>query len=153
MPCTILDRLLDIGTDTREESVRSRGVSFGQLRGSIERDLENLMNTRCFPDDISPTFSEVRKSLLVYGLSDFSSRIFSTMSARSELKQEIERTIAFFEPRLRNVSVRIETPATGERRLKFKIAAMLQIDDDLPEPVSFDTYFDSNRGEYSISGQ
>jgi type VI secretion system protein ImpF len=123
------------------------------MRVAVERDLDYLLNTRCFPSEIPDSCTEVRKSLLLYGLTDFTSRNPSLPSVRTELRQEIERAIALFEPRLRNVMVRIENPASGERRLMFKISALLQIDDDRAEPVSFDTFFDSNRGEYSISRQ
>lgn len=150
---SILDRLIDKEPDSKAESVQYRALTSGKLREAIERDLENLLNTRCFPEEYPVSCTEVRKSLLLYGVPDFISRTISSMSARSELRQEIERTITFFEPRLRNISVRIESSVSGERRLKFKIEAVLQIDGDLAEPVSFDTYFDSNRGEYSISGQ
>jgi type VI secretion system protein ImpF len=128
-------------------------MSYGQLRSAVERDLENLLNTRCFSADIPVSCTEVKKSLLQYGLMDFSSKNVSTPSVRAELRQEIERAIAIFEPRLRNVSVRIDSPASGERRLMFKISALFQIDDDRAEPVSFDTFFDNNRSEYSISRQ
>jgi type VI secretion system protein ImpF len=153
MKASLLDRLLDTGPDTREEFAQGGGISYGQLRSAVERDLENLLNTRCFPADIPLSFYEVRKSLLLYGLTDFSSRNVATPSMRGELRQEIERAIALFEPRLRNVKVRVESPPSGERRLMFKISALLQFDDDRAEPVNFDTYFDSNRSEYSINKQ
>jgi type VI secretion system protein ImpF len=153
MKPSLLDRLLDTGPDAKEEPVLKRDISYGQLRVAVERDLENLLNTRCFPAEIPESCIEVRKSLLLYGLTDFSSKSTSTPAGRSDLRQEIERAIAVFEPRLRNVSVRIETPPRGERRIMLKINALLQIDEDAAEPVSFDTFFDSNRGEYSISKQ
>ena len=148
---SLLDRLLDAGPDTSGGPASNRGVSFERLRAAIERDLENLLNTRCFPDAIPATLPEVRRSLLVYGLTDFTSRNPALPSVRAELRREIEQAIARFEPRLRNVAVRIDDPSTGARRLMFKIQALLQVDDGVAEPVSFDTFFDSNRGEYSIN--
>lgn len=153
MKPSILDRFLDAESNTSEEPALNRDLSYGQLRAAVERDLDKLLNTRCFPAEIPDSCTEVRKSLLLYGLTDFTSRNPSLPSVRAELRQEIERAIALFEPRLRNVAVRIESPVAGERRLMFKISALLQIDDDRAESVSFDTYFDSNRGEYSISKQ
>jgi type VI secretion system protein ImpF len=153
MQGSILDRLIDMEPDKRGEPVQYHSASYSQIRGSIERDLENLLNTRCFSDEIPNACSELRKSLLMYGLPDFTSKNPSTPSVRTELRQELERAISMFEPRLHNVSVRIENPTSGERRLKFKIMALLRIDDADAESVSFDTFFDSNRGEYSISNQ
>ena len=153
MKPSLLDRLLDDHPELKEEPVLNRGLSYGQLRAVIERDLESLLNTRCFPEEIPEVAGEVRKSLRVYGLPDFSSRNPALPGVRSELRHEIERAVTLFEPRLRNVGVRLESPAAGERRLKFKISAQLQMDDEHAEPVSFEAYFDSNRGEYSISRQ
>ena len=86
---------------------------------------------------------------MVYGLSDYTAKNPSTPSVRSELRQEIERVVNLFEPRLKNVSVRVEAPEGAERRIRFTIAALLQMDDEA-EPVSFDTYYDSMRSEYRI---
>jgi len=153
MKPSILDRLLDTGSDISEGPVLIRGVTFRELRDAVERDLDNLLNSRCFPSEIPASCVEVKKSLLIYGLTDFTSKNPTLPPVRTELRQEIERAITLFEPRLRNVMVRIEKPEKGERRLMFKISALLQIDDDSAEPVSFDAYFDSNRGEYSINRQ
>ena len=150
---SLLDRLLDDQPELKGEPVLNRGLSYGQLRTVVERDLEQLLNTRCFPEEIPEGAGEVRRSLQVYGLADFSSKNPSLPVVRSELRHEIERAVTLFEPRLRNVGVRLESPGAGERRLKFKITAQLQMEDDLAEPVSFEAYFDSNRGEYSISRQ
>lgn len=152
MQVTILDRLIDTEPDKSDEPVQKRSLSYTQLRGSIERDLENLLNTRCFPAAIPVSSREIRKSLLVYGLPDFTARNPSTPAVRTELRQEIEQAITLFEPRLENVTVRVESPARGEQRFMFRISALLQLDEG-DEPVNFDTYFDSNRGEYNISKQ
>ena len=151
MKASLLDRLLDTGPDTREESVLGGGISYGQLRSAVERDLENLLNSRCYPAEIPASYTEIRKSLLLYGFADFTSRNPTLPSVQVELRQEMERAIALFEPRLQNVRVRVEMPASGERRLLFKISALLKVDDEISEPVVFDTFFDSNRCEYSIN--
>jgi|ERR1039457_520021 type VI secretion system protein ImpF len=150
MKGSILDRLIDLDPDTRSDPVQYRSFSYNQMRSVVERDLENLLNTKCFTSDLPESFTELRNSLLTYGLSDFTSKNPATPSVRSELRQEIERAISFFEPRLRNVSVKFENPEKGDRMLKFKITALLQMDDE-SEPVSFDTYYNINRCEYNIS--
>ena len=47
---------------------------------------------------------------------------------RQQLRQEIERTIAQFEPRLRNVTVQLESAAENERNLQFRINGLLVVD-------------------------
>ncbi len=153
MQGSILDRLIDMELDSRVgEPAQYRNITYSQLRAMVERDLENLLNTRCFPNEIPDSCKELRKSVLVYGLPDFTSKNPSVPSVCTELRQEIERAIALFEPRLRNVTVRVESPARGERRVKFRINALLKLEEE-SEPVSFDTFFDSNRCEYSINRQ
>jgi type VI secretion system protein ImpF len=44
----------------------------------------------------------------------------------------------------------METPADKERSLRFRITGLL-IAEPEAEPVTFDTYFDVNRGQYVIS--
>jgi len=146
----LLDRLIDMEPEQRVESVQQRKMSYDQLRAVVERDLENLLNTKCFLMDIPESFAELKNSLLVYGLSDYTSRNPAAPEVRSELRQEMERAISLFEPRLKNVTVRVEPPELGDRRLRFKISALLQVDEE-KEPVSFDTYYDSNRSEYKIT--
>ena len=147
---SLLDRLIDLEPESRGESAQQRKVSYNQLRRIVERDLENLLNTKCFTSDIPESFTQLQSSLLVYGLSDYTAKNPATPSVRSELHQEMERAISLFEPRLRDVTVKVEAPENGDRRLRFKISALLQIDDEA-EPVSFDTFYDANRSEYRIS--
>jgi type VI secretion system protein ImpF len=86
----------------------------------------------------------------MFGLPDFTAENPKNVAARQRLRQEIERTIVLFEPRLRNVTVHMETPTEKERSLRFRITGLL-IAEPEAEPVTFDTYFDVNRGQYVIS--
>ena len=90
MKGSILDRLIDLDPDTRSDPVQYRSFSYNQMRSVVERDLENLLNTKCFTSDLPESFTELRNSLLTYGLSDFTSKNPATPSVRSELRQEIE---------------------------------------------------------------
>jgi len=69
---------------------------------------------------------------------------------RQQLRQQIEKVISRFEPRLRNVKVSLESSTKSERNLRFRINALLFVD-PVAEPVTFDSYFDVNRGEYLIA--
>ena len=69
---------------------------------------------------------------------------------KQKLRQVIERTIARFEPRLKNVGVQIEASSQNARDLRFRITAILIIE-PITEPVIFDTYFDVSRGDYRVS--
>ena len=69
---------------------------------------------------------------------------------KQRIRQDIEKTIARFEPRLKNLTVQLETPTQNDRNFRFRITGVLVVE-PIREPVSFDTYFDINRGEYRIS--
>lgn len=146
---SILDRLLDDEPDNTQESARYRAVDFRQIMASVRRDLENLLNTRRFILTPPASFVEVGNSLLVYGLPDFSSRNPTQISVMDQLRLEIAKTIARFEPRLKNVNVMVDSPG-NQRDLRFRISAVLVVD-PISEPVVFDTSFDLNRSSYSIS--
>ncbi len=147
---SILDRLVDDEPGVSHEPVQYRLVSLGQIKASVIRDLENLLNTRrqilIFPVE----YNLVNDSLFVYGLQDFTSKNPGSPFVRQQLRQDIEKTISRFEPRLKNVSVDLETTDHNERNLRFRIKGLLVIE-PVAEPVTFDTYFDVNKGEYIIS--
>ena len=145
---SILDRLLDHDPRVASEPVPDR-LSVRQIKGAVIRDLENLLNTRRQILVPSPEYHEVHNSLYMYGLQDFTMKNPASPMVKQKLRQVIERTIARFEPRLKNVTVQIEAPGQNARDLRFRITAML-IMEPITEPVIFDTYFDVGRGEYKI---
>lgn len=149
MQHSILDRLIDLDPQNSRESVQYRHLSYSQARFSVGRDLENLLNTKRFTPPVPESCSDVERSVYLYGLSDFTSQNPGSPAVRAELRTEIAHAVALFEPRLRNVSVHVEEPDKKEWRLRFRITALLQME-RASEPVSFDTFFDINRGEYLV---
>lgn len=147
---SILDRLVDTEPGVSREPVPYRLVSIGQIKGAVIRDLENLLNSRRCIVHPPEALEELNASLFVYGLKDHTSHNPKSPAARQQLRLDIERTVSLFEPRLRNVSVQFEAPAPGERSLKFRITATLVIE-PIAEPVTFDTFFDVQKGEWTIS--
>lgn len=146
---SLLDRLIDLDPAHPREPVQSRQLSYSQAREAVGRDLENLLNTKCFAGDIPAACRELGKSVYAYGLSDFTSRNPGSPSVQNDLRREIERAIQLFEPRLSKFSVQSEESDGRERRLRFRITALLVMDQGA-EPVSFDTFFDLNLGEYLV---
>ncbi len=147
---SILDRLIDNDPDLSQEAAQDRYMDIRQIKAQVVRDLENLLNTRRHIFDPPEGFREVAESLFTYGVSDFTSQNPGNISVKKSIRQDIEKVIARFEPRLRNVSVVVE----GDSRinsLRFRINAMLVVEPE-SEPVSFDTFFDVNRGEYTVKG-
>lgn len=127
---SLLDRLLDDG-DTKP--------SVAAIRRSVRRDLEALLNTRRCWLPRPAQYRELAKSVLGYGLPDFTVMELSTQEGRQWLCDEVERTIIRFEPRLTRISVVMkdrETPL--DRLLRLRIDAVLLVD-PVPQPVAFDS--------------
>lgn len=146
---SILDRLLDFEPGNSREPVQQRTVDFRQIMAAVSRDLENLLNTRRNFLIPPPIYPEVNNSLFMYGLPDFTSKNPATTTSRAKLRLEISKAISRFEPRLKNISVKMDFGGKSGRRLKLRIIAVLVVD-PLSEPVSFDTSFDANRNQFSI---
>jgi type VI secretion system protein ImpF len=145
---SILDRLLDHEPGVASEPVQDR-LSVRQIKVAVIRDIENLLNTRRQILEPSPEYHEVQNSLYMYGLQDFTLKNPASPMVKQKLRRIIERTISNFEPRLKNVTVQIETSGQNVRDMRFRITAILVVE-PITEPVIFDTYFDVSRGEYRI---
>jgi type VI secretion system protein ImpF len=143
LQASVLDRLVDQEPEVSREPVQYRLLGVGQVKAWVVRDLENLLNTRRHILTPPPAYTEVNDSLFTFGLPDYTSQNPKNMAVRQQLRQEIERTIARFEPRLKDVSVHVETATDNDRSLRFRINGLLVV-----EPVTFDTYFDVNRSQY-----
>jgi len=146
---SVLDRLVDYEPRVKRETEVNRRFSRADIRQAVIRDLENLFNTRQKIDVPQEGFPEVISSVYGYGLRDFSSENPKSPYVRRRLRQEIEETISRFEPRLKNVTVRLDAPDDAYRTFSFRITGILEVE-PISEPVVFDTYFDVNRGEYVI---
>lgn len=148
---SVLDRLMDFdpraGGDPTipwEESVR-------QLKGSLLRDLEWLLNTRRIAEPATDLYPEVQRSVYHFGIPDVSSLSGDSPTSRLKLMQHIEESIRLFEPRLTQVRV---TPAEGPRRhlqIRFVVEALLRMDPN-PERIVFDTVLEAASGEFHVSG-
>jgi type VI secretion system protein ImpF len=148
---SILDRLIDTQPEVSTEPAQRRALSFEEGKKSVMRDLENLLNTKSSVDEVPPAYRQVEHSLFVYGLPDFTSLNPKNKRVRQQILEDLERAVTLFEPRLQNVVIKMEqSKDKSNRSLKFKIAGMLVLD-PLSQPIQFDTYFDTNKGQYVIN--
>jgi type VI secretion system lysozyme-like protein len=151
---SILDRLLREPTARVEETLRHPSPSREMIyRAQVEHDLECLLNTRRICDILPESQREVARSIYFYGLEDLSR--FSLIGERTEqergrLAASIRRTIEIFEPRIRGVEVIVPRRRPNDVELRFQIAGSLFLEGK-PEPVRYDTVFDSARGSYNVS--
>ncbi|QQS39647.1 MAG: type VI secretion system baseplate subunit TssE [Acidobacteriota bacterium] len=146
---SLLDRLTDYEPKTSTEAPKSRTRSLAEMKQSVRRDLEWLLNSRSYPVDVDEDLEEISKSVVTFGLPDFTG-----ISARShtdlkrinlQLKEAIER----FEPRLLDLKVVLEPVNNTDRELRFRVEAFLNVE-PTPEPVVFDTVLELGSGDFEI---
>lgn len=159
---SVLDRLLDHEPEITSEPVPSRAQGLRQMKQSVRRDLEWLLNARQSAPVIidaehadssnsgaSAVAHELQSSLIFYGLPDFSSASTLSVADQRRISRAIETAVARFEPRLSDVVVTLLPMREIERALRFRIDARLRVE-PAPEPVTFDTVLHIHSGEYRI---
>jgi type VI secretion system protein ImpF len=135
---SVLDRLIDDEPEVTREPPTSRLKSLRQLKQSVRRDLEWLLNTRRLVDEIPDDLKHVRDSVIAFGLPDFTAASVASTADQNRVRRMVEAAIERFEPLLKDVMVTVEPGREFERSLHFRISANLQVEPD-PEPVTFDT--------------
>lgn len=146
-PLSLLDRLLD--PKGRSHRLASAGT-VQQLKASLRRDVEALLNARRPWWSIPAQYSALRSSTLSYGMADFAGGIINDSAEQERLRAEIEATITRFEPRLATVEVELLTePSPLEGMLAFRIRAFLLVD-PVVEPIAFDTVLDTATSDVDL---
>lgn len=131
-PVPLFDRLVDLDPATTQEAVSLRTYDRDQLKDSIRRELETLLNTR--PnlkrlDNLEDGAEEILGTTLFYGAHNFSFVDVTSSSGKDKVKQSLVRAIHDFEPRLKNVSVRIQHFEKNTQRLHVIISGFVQLGD------------------------
>jgi type VI secretion system protein ImpF len=136
---SVLDRLLDDQPDAREEPSRTRGQVLRELKQSVRRDLENLLNTRWRCMTWPESLEELARSLANYGVPDVTGADLGSNEKRQSFLKPLQTAIGLFEPRLKNVEITVlDNTEPLDRVLRFRIRALLQVE-PAPEPVVFDS--------------
>ncbi len=146
---SIVDRLLDFEPRVSSEAPKSRSQSLRELKQSVRRDLEWLLNTRHTADKIPEGLEEVNRSIASYGLPDFTGLSSKNSDDRKSLIRSIETALRTFEPRFMNLKVELEEVDSVQRGVKFRIQATLRVE-PTPEPVVFDTVLQVGSGEFKV---
>jgi type VI secretion system protein ImpF len=149
---SVLDRLIDSAPANASEAPPTRAQSVRQLKASLRRDLEWLLNTRRTPTPAGSEFGELEQSLYNFGLPDVTSLSWDSSRDRLRLTRMIEQTLATFEPRISRLKVVPLEAISGARQvLRFQIEGLLEMD-PAPEHISFDTVLQLSSGEYQVKG-
>ena len=152
---SLLDRLLDDHPEESREPAWRDVQVIRVLKVSLCRDLQNLLNAHRLLTTIPEVYSELKTSLLNYGLPDLQSMEVREDHDLGLLCRLIEESIQAFEPRLQGVRVRPVIDAEGkkpiDRRVRFEIEAVLVVE-PLREPVLFSSSLDVASGEFAVEG-
>lgn len=145
---SLWDRLLNSDTSRSELFL---GVDLSQLKAQVARDLERLLNTRrCYDDEEFAGFPMAGASIFNFGIPDFSAKSLSSGVDRDQICLAMAKAIERYDPRLRNVMVRLRDTQAEVHRLAFDIHAMLRVT-GFQDAVSFGAQFDSAGMYYQVS--
>jgi type VI secretion system protein ImpF len=126
-------------------------LTLEQLKDSIARDLEALLNTRlALPAEAFAAWPEARRSILNYGLADFAGMCLTSATDREKVCASLKAAIETHEPRLAGVSAALELEDGSVNRLHFVIHARLRLH-PAGESVNFNAVLQPSSLRYSIS--
>lgn len=149
---SVIDRLIDLDPRNSLENPPTRAQSVRQLKASLRRDLEWLLNTRRTPESAGSEYPELERSLYNFGLPDITSLSWASTRDRARLSRLIEQTVATYEPRISHIKVvPMEAAGGAQHVLRFQIEGLLEMD-PAPEHISFDTVLQLSSGEYQVKG-
>lgn len=139
---SILDRLMDDEPHIQIEQDKNRNQYLRELRNSVKRDLESLLNTRFRMQSPPDDLKEVGFSILNYGLPDLATVNIADIEKKRAFTKNLEKTLRTFEPRFKSVKViHIDNKDNTDRTLRFRIDATLHAD-PAPELIIFDSVLD-----------
>jgi len=149
---SVLDRLLDDNPAAGAEPIKNQHQVLREMKLSVQRDLQNLLNTRWRCVSWPPDLENLQQSLVNYGIPDFTGVKFASAVDGEEFRKVIETVIKKYEPRFQKVTVRILRDSEERGRvLRLRIDAMLYAE-PAPEPVSFDTTVEASTGNFEVKG-
>lgn len=142
----LFDRLVS-HTDQDGSDQHLRILNSNQLKASVRRELDRLLNTRCSIP--LHQISEEERSVINYGIPDFSSLSPHNADDHALIATIVAQTISAFEPRLRQVRVEVGPVFSAESALWLNISAQLVIG-LYSEPVSFPLTLNSKSGSVDL---
>ncbi len=146
----LLEKLFGGGETATAMPVVMRRLSIDELKESVARDIESLLNTRVsIVEDVLKGYEHCQQSIATYGLNDFVGRSLRSFDDRVFICRSIESAIARHEPRLKQVRVTLSAETGSIKTLCFSISAMLVVK-PANDPVNFDAVLQSSSLKYAV---
>lgn len=148
---SVLDRLIDTEPDNTRELPRNRVQLLWELKQSVKRDLESLLNTRVPFVAIPPKSRHLDRSLLNYGMPDLSSTTLDSSVQLEAMRRRVEQVIRDFEPRFQSVRVSFSEDSNRifSRQIRFIIDGVLHAE-PAPEAVRYDSVLLTALNQFQI---
>ena len=145
-----MDRLCLAGEMVgRGDAARPR-QSLEQIKDSVARDLESLLNTRsAWQPERMREWPHSARSVMTFGLMDFVGLSLDNPDHREQICVSIADAIQLHDRRLRQVQVRLEAATRLGLGLRFAIHARLVVH-PLVEAVSFDALLQPTTQRYAV---
>jgi type VI secretion system protein ImpF len=138
----LLYRLLDEDPDKQQEKISRRFIDLNGLEQDIRNNLEMILNTRFCGLEWPEHLSELKQSVLNYGIADFS---------QMQLCRNIKETLERFEPRLQFVKVSLlDDEVELDRILKIRIEGVINIAPS-PIPAVFESCLDITKQQFDFA--
>lgn len=146
---SVFDRLLGENEGYLEEPGRNQRLR--DLKLSVRRDLEWLLNTRVCYCDIPKESEYLKSSILNYGIPDFSGLAMGSRDGKNRLREQVEDAIRRFETRFKSVHVELIEDEEGQQRrtIRFRIEGTLHAE-PAPEPVEYDSTLTPTVGQFEV---
>lgn len=144
---SLLDRLLD---DEPATTFDAAPQPFGAAaaKAALARDLEALLNTRVGDPAGMDAFPLAAQSMLTFGIPDFSGLSLLSADDCETLRERVRRTIGAHDARLTQVRVTLDALPGAERKLRFRVDAVLR--KPCEAPVRFDAVLDLASSAYRV---
>lgn len=145
---SVLDRLLD-EAPWSDAAADGYGRRLADLHESLQRDLQDLLNTRRRAVGGPPPAGP--DSLISYGLPDFTAMNLVTGAGKEKLRLLLEETIQRCETRLNRVRVvLLDEGEPLEHSLRFRIEGLLRVEP--AEPVAFASTLEPVSCNFTVRG-
>jgi type VI secretion system lysozyme-like protein len=149
LQASVFDRLIEIQPNEEATPQNPQSLSLSELQANVFRDLQSMLNSRQGLTEPLPDDSELRRSVIAYGLPDICNTNPDNLEQQASIRNAVEEAIRLFEPRLTNISVVTSGASTVDRSLRLTVRATLKVEPN-PVPVEFDTIIESGTGEWKV---
>lgn len=148
---SLLDRLLDNRPEEKRESITERLQNLSQLKTSVARDLQTLLNARCL-EEVPGEFPEVKASMVTFGLPDMQQLDCRSHDDQELVRSRIEEAALRFEPRFQRIRVTAEPTTEISARVRFRMNVSLVAPAYSTDAI-FDASLDVSSRRYVVDGE